>query len=246
MKKSFLLFACGIFSALPLAHAGDLTGTITLKGTPPAESDLGSYIQSDPNCAALYSGAFPTTHFFNVSAGGGLADVVVVLKGDFKSTNVSAAPVVLDQKNCLYSPTILAVQAGQKLLVKNSDPCVHNVHTVPKENEMKNLVQAPGTADLEFVFDKPEPFLKMQCDVHAWMFAYVTVLDSPYFAVSGKDGKFTIKNVPPGKYTVTAMHRKISAVLEADGKKVAGYKGVEKAIEVTAAGATADFVLELK
>ena len=111
---------------------------------------------------------------------------------------------------------------------------------------MKNLVQAPGTADLEFVFDKPEPFLKMQCDVHAWMFAYVTVLDSPYFAVSGKDGKFTIKNVPPGKYTVTAMHRKISAVLEADGKKVAGYKGVEKAIEVTAAGATADFVLELK
>ena len=59
MKKSFLLFACGFFSALPLARAGDLTGTITLKGTPPAESDLGSYIQSDPNCSVLYSGAMP-------------------------------------------------------------------------------------------------------------------------------------------------------------------------------------------
>ncbi len=69
----------------------------------------------------------------------------------------------------------------------------------------------PGGADLTYTFAKPEPFLKFQCDVHPWMFAWVTVVDSPYFCVSDKDGKFTIKNVPPGKYTIEAAHRKLGS-----------------------------------
>ena len=141
---------------------------------------------------------------------GDLADVVVSLKGIAgKSTGASAAPVVIDQKGCLYTPQILAVQTGQKVIVKNSDPCVHNVHTKPSANPEANQVQMPGGADLTFTFDKPEMFLKFQCDVHPWMFAWVSVFDHPYFSVSGADGKFTIKNVPPGKYTVEATHRKL-------------------------------------
>lgn len=211
------------------AMAGDLTGTISFKGTPPAEKEL-TPIRSDQQCSALYPGALPTTHFYTVSASGGLADVVVAIKGAPAASGAKAAPAVLDQKGCIYTPTILAVQAGQKVIVKNSDPCVHNVHTVPKDNEMKNLVQMPGGADLEFVFDKPESFLKFQCDVHPWMFAWVTVVDSPYFAVSGTDGKFTIKNVPAGKYTVEFSHRKL------------GTKTVE--VEVKADGATQDYAFE--
>ena len=77
----------------------------------------------------MYPGALPTTHFYVVGADGGLGDVVVSLQGvSGKSTGASAPPVVLDQKGCLYTPQILAVQTGQKLIVKNSDPCVHNVH----------------------------------------------------------------------------------------------------------------------
>ena len=121
------------------------------------------------------------------------------------------APVVLDQKGCVYSPGILAVQTGQTIIVRNSDQCVHNVHTVPKENTMQNMVQMPGGADLTYTFDKPEDFLKFQCDVHPWMFAWVTVEDSPYYAVSDKNGKFTIKDVPPGQYTITAIHRKLGS-----------------------------------
>ena len=170
--------------------------------------------------------------FYAVGAGGGLADVVVSIKGLKGPEGAKAAPAVLDQKGCVYVPTILAVQAGQKVIVKNSDPCVHNVHTVPKENEMKNMVQAPGAADLTFVFDKPEPFLKFQCDVHPWMFAWVSVVDGPYFALSDKDGKFTIKNVPAGKYTVEFAHRKL------------GTKTVE--VEVKDGGATQDFAFEAK
>jgi len=232
MKKSLLLLSLGFFAALQLARAGDITGTITLKGAPPAEREL-TPIKDDPNCAAMYPGALPKTKFYVVSASGGLADVVVTLKGgDFKSTGASAEPAVLDQKGCLYVPQILAVQTGQKIIVKNSDPCVHNVHTKPTANPEGNQVQMPGGADLTFTFDKPEPFLKFQCDVHPWMFAWVTVVDSPYFALSDPDGKFTIKNVPAGKYTLEVAHRKL-------GKLTAD-------IEVKDAGATQDFAFEVK
>jgi plastocyanin len=232
MKKSLLLLSLGIFSALQLAGAADITGVITLKGTAPAEKEL-TPIKDDPYCSTMYPGALPTTHFYVVSAGGGLADVIVSLKGiSGKSTGGSAAPVGIDQKGCLYHPQILAVQTGQKIIVKNSDTCVHNVHTVPKENAPQNLVQMPGGADLNFTFDKPEPFLKFQCDVHPWMFAWVSVFDHPYFSVSGADGKFTIKNVPPGKYTLEATHRKL---------------GVQTAeIEVKDTGAAQNFTFEIK
>jgi plastocyanin len=231
MKKLLLLLSLGIFSALQPARAGDITGVITLKGTPPAEKDI-TPLKDDATCGALYD-TMPTTHFYVVSPQGELADVVVSLKDvTGKSTGASAPPAVLDQKGCVYSPTILAIQTGQKLIAKNSDPCVHNVHTTPTANPEVNQVQMPGGADLTFTFDKPEPFLKFRCDVHPWMFAWVTVVDSPYFAVSGKDGKFTIKNVPPGKYTLEAAHRKL-------GTQTAD-------IEVTDSGATQNFTFEVK
>jgi len=235
MKKSLLLLSLGIFSALHLAGAADITGVITLKGTPPVEADIGPKMtEASPDCAALYDPAkMPTTHFYVVGAKGEFADVVVSLKSVAgQSTGASAPPVVLDQKGCVYVPSIFAVQTGQKIIVKNSDPCVHNVHTTPKENPPANQVQFPGGADLTFTFDKPEPFLKFQCDVHPWMFAWVTVVDSPYYAVTDKDGKFTIKGVPPGKYTIEAAHRKLGAQT-AD-------------IEVKDAGVTQNFTFEIK
>ena len=132
MKKLLLLLSLGIFSALQPARAGDITGVITLKGTPPAEADIGPKMtEASPDCAAMYDPAkMPTTHFYVVSPQGELADVVVSLKDvTGKSTGASAPPAVLDQKGCVYLPSILAIQTGQKLIVKNSDPCVHNVHT---------------------------------------------------------------------------------------------------------------------
>jgi plastocyanin len=234
MRKSLLLLSLGIISALQLVRGGDITGTITLKGTPPPEADIGPKMtELSPDCVALYSGKLPTTHFYVVGAGGELADVVVSLKGvPSSSADASAPPVILDQKGCLYAPTILAVQTGQKLIVKNSDPCIHNVHAAPTNNPESNQVQMPGGADLIYTFDKPEPFLKFKCEVHPWMYAWVTVFDHPYFALSGADGKFTIKNVPPGKYTLQAVHRKL-------GTQTAD-------IEVKADGASQNFAFEVK
>lgn len=196
--------------SLSVAHAADITGVITFKGTPPPEKEI-TPLEEDPTCGALHTDK-PMTQFYVVGPNGELADVVVSLNITGKSTGASAPAVVLDQKGCLYVPTIVAVQTGQKITVRNSDPCIHNIHTISQNgNDPHNDAQMPGGADLTYTFDKPENFLKFQCDVHSWMFAWVTIEDSPYFAVSDKSGKFTIKDVPPGKYTITAIHRKLGS-----------------------------------
>jgi hypothetical protein len=212
IKSSVWFPLLAALAVLPAAQAADIVGVINLKGTPPAEKEL-TPLMADANCGALHQ-TTPTTHFYVVGPKGELADVIVSLKGVAgKSTGATAPPVVLDQKGCLYLPQILAIQTGQKLVVKNSDPCVHNVHATPTApgNPESNQVQMPGGPDLHFAYAQPEMFLRFKCDVHPWMFAWVTVVDSPYFCVSDKDGKFVIKNVPPGKYTVEASHRKLGA-----------------------------------
>jgi hypothetical protein len=209
IKTTALISVSAILAAVPLAMAADITGTITLKGTPPKEKDI-TPLKDDATCGKFHTD-MPTTHFYVVGPNASLADVVVSLQGiSGQSTGGSAEPVVLDQKGCEYTPQILAIQTDQKIMVKNSDPVLHNVHNLPTVagNKEQNMAQMPGSSELTFSFAKPEMFLKFKCDVHPWMFAWVSVFDHPYFAVSGKDGTFKIANVKPGKYTIQAAHRK--------------------------------------
>jgi hypothetical protein len=231
-----LLVLPALMAGLQAAFAGDITGTVTLTGTPPPELQNAA-IAADPNCGKLHPEPV-TTHFYVVGANKELADVVVSITGiSGKSTGASAEPIVLDQKGCEYTPYIFAVQTGQKIIVRNSDPApiLHNVHATPTVagNTEVNVPQASGAADLTISFAAAEDFLKFKCDVHPWMFAYATVVDHPYFAVTGADGKFKIANVPPGKYTIQAMHRKAS-----------GGKPVTKDIEVKDGNVSLDFTLD--
>jgi hypothetical protein len=245
MKLSFaLLTALGVAGVTQFATAADVTGTITLSGTPPEPVEF-KQLEADPVCGKMHPGKV-FTQFYVVGANKELADTIVMLKGDnLKPAQASgAAPVVLDQKGCLYVPQIVAIQTGQQLVVKNSDPAsipMHNVHINPtagaNSTDFSTKISQPqmaGGPDLTYNFTAPENFMKFQCDVHPWMFAWVTIVDNPYFAVSGKDGKFTIKNVPPGKYKIVALHRKAAPT------------GMEKEIEVKDGVATADFTLEAK
>lgn len=231
-----LLALPALVAAVQAASAGDITGTVTLNGTPPDEL-VNTAIAADVNCGKLHPEPVKT-QFYVVSADKGLKDVVVSITGvSGKSTGASAEAIVLDQKGCEYSPYIFAVQTGQKIIVRNSDPApiLHNVHTTPMAsgNSEVNVPQAAGAADLTISFPTAEEFLKFKCDVHPWMFSYATVVDHPYFAVSGADGKFKIANVPPGKYTIQAVHRKAS-----------GGKPVTKEIEVKDGGTAVDFTLD--
>jgi plastocyanin len=197
------------------ASAANITGTVTLKGEPPKEKDI-TPLKADAQCGPLHA-SMPQTKFYVLGQNSGLADVVVSIQDiSGKSAGATAKPLVLDQKNCLYVPQILALQTGQTLQVKNSDSVMHNVHSEPKAggNKEQNQVQMAKSPDLKLTFAKPEEFVRFKCDVHPWMFAWVSVFDHPYFCVSDKDGSFKIENVPAGKYKIKANHRKAGEVVQ--------------------------------
>ena len=203
-----ILTAASIVVAAQLASAADITGKITLKGTPPPETAL----PLDAICGGLHPNDKPTTRHYVVGPAAELADVFIYIKDGLsgKTFEPPAQPGLLDQVGCEYQPYVLGLQTKQKLLVRTSDPVLHNVHPTPigAGNKEANRAQLPKSPDLTFTFDNPEVLLRFKCDVHIWMFAYVGVLDHPFFSVSAKDGTFKLANVPPGTYTIEAYHRK--------------------------------------
>ena len=226
---SLLAAAC----ALQTVSAGDITGKITLNGTPPAEREF----KMDPTCGKLQpQGSKTTTHFYVVGDGNGLGDTVVYLKDvSGKSAGATASPLMVDQKACVYIPYVASVQTGQKITVSNSDPVLHNIHPTPKPgsgNKEANKAQLPKGPALDFSFPDAEMFLRFKCDVHPWMFSYISVFDHPYHATTDKDGNFKIPNVPAGNYTLVVQHRKAGTA--------------EKAIEVKADGTKVDLSLDSK
>jgi len=117
-----------------------------------------------------------------------------------------AEGVVLSQHHCAYAPHVLGVQVGQKLLIRNGDPVMHNVHSFSKRNAPINVGQGAAGAENVQVFERQEVMVAFKCDVHGWMGAHVGVVGHPFFAVSGADGAFTLPKLPPGEYVVAAWH----------------------------------------
>lgn len=214
--------------------AADITGKITLKGTPPPPA-----VAKDVTCGKPEKLTI-TSRQYVVGADNGLADVFVYLKSgtgiDGKTFTPPADKPVLDQLDCEYHPFCLGVMAGQTFEVKNSDSVLHNVNSSrAKINKGKNFAQANKGQVNELTFDKKEVPILFKCDVHPWMTAYVAVFDNPYFAVSDKDGNYTIKDVPPGKYQMVVYHRKTHGNNEGEVKEVT----------VEAGGAKENFTLEV-
>lgn len=185
--------------------AAEVSGKVKLKGTPKPEVP----IQLDATCGKLHSKPITTRHYV-VGQENGLANVFVYVKSGVQKGAPAGEAPLLDQVNCVYEPYVLGAVANQKIKVKNSDALLHNVHPTPKVpgNKEVNFAQPVKGQVNEISFANPEVLVRVKCDVHPWMFAYIGVQEHPYFAVTDKDGKFSIKNLPPGKYTVEAYHLK--------------------------------------
>jgi plastocyanin len=191
-------------AALDKSTAGSISGTVAFKG---AAAKLKTIDMSqDPSCPTD-----PQTPDVMVVGNGKLTNVFVYVKEGLGSAAFPAPsqPAVLDQKGCRYAPHVLGLMVGQPLKILNSDLTEHNVHPMPKNNADWNESQMPRGAPLTKTFPHPEVMMPVQCNQHPWMKAYVSVLPHPYFAVTGQDGSFQINDLPPGEYTLTAVHEKL-------------------------------------
>ena len=194
-------------AAVDTANAGGINGSITYAG---ADTDTPIAMNADPICAGLHSAPVDSNEI--ALKDGKLANVFVYVKTGLegKTFPTPTEKQVLDQQGCLYTPRVLGVQVGQGLTIKNSDQTLHNVHALPAANQEFNQAQPQGLPPFDKTFDKAEiPPVPIKCDVHPWMISYVGVVPHPYFAVSGEDGGFSIKDLPPGTYTIEAWHEKL-------------------------------------
>ncbi|HXG46388.1 MAG TPA: carboxypeptidase regulatory-like domain-containing protein [Methylomirabilota bacterium] len=227
--NSVLAFA----AVVPVATAAEISGKIKLNGTPPPEKT----ITMDAMCGKLQPKPVTTRHYV-VGADKGLANVFVYIKNaDLKAPPAGEAQL-LDQVGCMYEPYVMGVVTGQKFKIRNSDPLLHNVHATPKPgsgNKEFNFGQPVKGQVNEKQFDAPEVLVRMKCDVHPWMFAYVGVVNHPYFAVTDKDGNFKISGVPAGKYTVEAFHLKAGAKTQEVTVGADEKKALEFTLDVPAA-----------
>ncbi|HWO00694.1 MAG TPA: carboxypeptidase regulatory-like domain-containing protein [Blastocatellia bacterium] len=183
---------------------GTITGKIAFDGTPPVGKKID--MSQDAQCA---SAATDKTVDDIVVTDGKLQNVFVYVKGggvEKFSYDVPSDPVVLDQQGCRYHPRVMGIQTQQTLKIVNSDPTTHNIHPSPKLNPEFNQSQPQGAPPIEKKFNRKEILIPVKCNQHPWMKANIAVLDHPYFAVSAKDGSYTIKNVPPGTYTIVFWH----------------------------------------
>jgi len=214
---------------------GTVTGKVTYTGTAPEPKKIDT--SADAACTAKSPNL--TTEEWVVKDGK-LANTFVYIKegtidGAKKISEYTwpapSTAATLDQNGCHYKPHVMGVVVKQDISITNSDPTTHNIHFTPKNNPDWNQSQPNGAAPLMHKLSVAEVLVPVKCNQHPWMKAYVGVLKHPFFAVSSEDGSFTIKGVPPGKYTVVAWHE-------------GGANGTEKTMEVTVpakGAATADF-----
>lgn len=188
--------------------AGALYGEILFEGEAPERFPIGARKKSECTTHA------DVEHLSSIEVvtDGKVASVLVRITRGFDADDVPdapAEPAVLDQRGCMYTPHVLAFQAGQAFEVRNSDPTTHNVNAKPVKNESPgNRNMSEGQAPLEISFPLAETLIHFKCDIHPWMEARVHVVEHPWFDVTGMDGTFRIDDVPPGTYSVEALHEK--------------------------------------
>jgi len=197
---------------LPEAHvdpatAGTITGRVVFTGAKPAMPAID--MSSNPQCERQHP-APQRAETVIVNANGTLRNVYVWIKDGLAPAHWTppATPATLDQKGCVYSPHVLGIMEGQQLEILNSDPVNHNVHAESQTNAPWNESQPPRAEHKFRSFASEEVLFPMTCSVHPWMRSYIGVSPHPFFAVTGEDGAFDLKGVPPGTYTVEAVHEK--------------------------------------
>jgi hypothetical protein len=200
------------YEAVAVTDGGSISGTVKYNGTPPAPAKIP--VTKDPEVCAK-EGKEKVSPDLTVGSGGGIANVVVVVKAaKGKKMDPPAANPVFDQKSCEFKPHVLAFPAGSTVDVLNSDGILHNIHTTSKTNAPINQAQPKFKPKIQIKIDKAEWPIKVQCDAHGWMHAYWIAQEHPYYAVTDADGNFKIADLPAGDYEIEVWQEKLGKKTE--------------------------------
>ncbi|MFN3484433.1 MAG: hypothetical protein ACK44W_02980 [Planctomycetota bacterium] len=204
----------------PAAGQGtaSVTGIVKWKGPKPETQPL-AQVLGHAFCREACGGKAPPDERWVFGKNGDdetLQNVLVYVSGGLegKTFEVPKEPVILDQVACVYTPHVVSVTAGQTLEIRNSDATLHNVMCSPRNNRAFNDGMPVKGMKLFKVFKNPELKIDLRCFLHPWMVAYVHVLEHPFHAVTGPDGTFAIRGLPPGEYEISVLHETNSVKAE--------------------------------
>jgi plastocyanin len=211
MSKAMLALALLIPMFPPQEKTFTVSGTLKFVGPVP-EPKVNKAMNGDQACCALHPDKLPNKDDLVIDAAGGVRWAFVYIKKGLegKQFDPPAEPVLIDQVGCTYTPHMAGAMVGQTVNFRNSDPLSHNVHGLPFSNKEFNFGQVKGSVNA-VKFASQEVPVKVKCDIHPWMGSWIGVLEHPFFAVSDAEGKFEIKNLPPGNYVLGVWHEKLQA-----------------------------------
>ena len=201
-----------VLASPPASSLGAVSGVVKFSGKAPAPVKID--MSMDPACGMSPGGENNMSEQFAVH-GGDLANVFVYVKdGPSAAMSMPASPgppVVMDQKGCRYTPHVIALRRGGSVEFRNSDVTMHNIHTMPTAagSESIDISQGPKGSPQTKQFNQSETMIPVRCNNHPWMNAFINVSETPFFAVTGEDGTFSLKGLPEGEYTLAAVHEKL-------------------------------------
>jgi plastocyanin len=217
-------------ASTPQGPTGNVSGTVSFAGTPPKFPAIDTAM--DPACSLGKATSTLPVEQIQVTKGK-LANVFVFVKSGppaaMQAGPTSSQPVVMDQQGCRYVPHVIGVLAGGYVEFRNSDPTMHNIHTMPTDvgNETIDVSMGPRGQAMTKQFAKPELMIPVRCNNHPWMNAFINVSATPFFSVSDANGHFDLHGLPTGEYTLGAVQEKLGeqdlhVTVQANGTATAG------------------------